>query len=121
MQILGIDFPRVRFVIHMAGSHSLLDFAQESGRAGRDGAKGTSVVVTSPIRNHKDLHDEDNTFTKWMQNKNECRRLLLYQYLDGRGENCLSSNKNMLCDNCRRDIQQTQGIYYFKARCNSLY
>ncbi|KAI8317928.1 hypothetical protein GQ54DRAFT_248225, partial [Martensiomyces pterosporus] len=33
----GIDIPHIRHVVHIHPSNSLLDYAQESGRAGRDG------------------------------------------------------------------------------------
>src|SRR5204863_6907883 len=44
---LGIDYSHVRFVIHQGQSRSLMDFSQESGRAGRDGKEARSIIFTS--------------------------------------------------------------------------
>src|SRR5262245_60763159 len=44
---LGIDYGQVRLVIHQGQSRSMVDFSQESGRAGRDGKPAKSVIITS--------------------------------------------------------------------------
>ena len=41
----GIDFPGVRLVVHVGHSSSILDYAQETGRAGRDGQLAVCVTV----------------------------------------------------------------------------
>ena len=45
----GIDYPSVRLVVHSGLSYSMLDYAQETGRAGRDGNVSDCVLIT-----HKD-------------------------------------------------------------------
>jgi len=43
---VGVDYPHVRVVIHLGGSSSVLDYAQETGRAGRDGKVSYAKLIT---------------------------------------------------------------------------
>ncbi|ORX45504.1 hypothetical protein DM01DRAFT_1340014 [Hesseltinella vesiculosa] len=47
----GIDYPKVAAVIHDQLSYGLVDFVQESGRAGRSGAHSTVIppLSTPPL------------------------------------------------------------------------
>ena len=45
---VGVDYPHVRFVLHLGGSSSVLDYAQETGRAGRDGEEANAQLITFP-------------------------------------------------------------------------
>ncbi|KFY52911.1 hypothetical protein V496_08061, partial [Pseudogymnoascus sp. VKM F-4515 (FW-2607)] len=42
---IGLDYPHVRWVIHVDAPDKMTDFSQESGRAGRDGQAATSIVM----------------------------------------------------------------------------
>lgn len=42
---MGVDYGAVRFVVHSGLADTLLDYAQESGRGGRDGRRADAVVV----------------------------------------------------------------------------
>lgn len=42
---MGINIPNIRAVIHLHRPRSLLEYGQESGRAGRDGRKSTAWIV----------------------------------------------------------------------------
>ncbi|KAK9342116.1 P-loop containing nucleoside triphosphate hydrolase protein [Lipomyces starkeyi] len=44
----GIDVGSIRLVIHYRGFWQLIEIAQESGRAGRDGLPARSIVIVPP-------------------------------------------------------------------------
>ncbi|MCX6181452.1 MAG: RecQ family ATP-dependent DNA helicase [Bacteroidetes bacterium] len=52
---MGIDKPNVRSIVHFHVPGSMEEYYQESGRAGRDGEKATSIILYS---------QEDTTFLK---------------------------------------------------------
>ena len=45
---MGIDLPDIRYLIHEGLPESVADFAQQSGRAGRDGAEAECFLLLSP-------------------------------------------------------------------------
>lgn len=45
----GIDVPSVRCVVHLGLPRTVMDFLQESGRAGRDGLHADSVILHPPL------------------------------------------------------------------------
>lgn len=109
----GMDVDDIRFVIHVDIPYSMIDFAQESGRAGRDGAKATSYVVVQAFdirrleTNLSNNHGQDYYTTKgqfalleYIKTK-YCRRIGLGEYLDGIGYECIAS-PCASCDNCQR-------------------
>src|SRR5699024_4895593 len=42
---MGVDIPDIRYIIHIGQPRTLLDYAQESGRAGRDGLCSEAVII----------------------------------------------------------------------------
>ncbi|KAE8448570.1 hypothetical protein EG329_008995 [Mollisiaceae sp. DMI_Dod_QoI] len=44
---IGFDYPHVRWVIHVNAPDEVFAFSQESGRAGRDEGKASSIVILS--------------------------------------------------------------------------
>ena len=115
---LGIDYGQVRFVFHQGQSRSLMDFSQESGRAGRDGKEAHSVIFTSKEMREKCewIEEKETEWTghltggfkamkDWVAGRKvdgvkECRRIGLGLYMDGKGTNCLSLGECVWCDIC---------------------
>jgi superfamily II DNA helicase RecQ len=51
----GVDYPHVRMVIHYGLSHNMIDFAQETGRAGRDGKRAVCITIYCRLYSSKVL------------------------------------------------------------------
>jgi superfamily II DNA or RNA helicase len=106
----GIDNPSIRAVLHIEGAANILQFVQESGRAGRDGKYAESIVLSfrkggeagvpdwqgnllealhygdccdvSEARHGK--NDGFGDFRAYLSMKNGCRRGMLDSFCDGR-------------------------------------
>lgn len=105
---MGVDIPDIRCIIHMDWPWTILDYAQESGRAGRDGLRSEAIIIgqEGSQRASKDKQSEaeqqlvqlyaggDGTAAR-------CRRRVLDEYLDGREgrEGCEDGEEK--CDVCR--------------------
>jgi superfamily II DNA helicase RecQ len=92
----GLDIPDIRYVIHVGCPGSLCDFAQESGRAGRDGQKSFSILLNIASMNFK---VDDNDIREYIGNS-KCRRIVLDSVLDGNVERKGCGADEELCDIC---------------------
>ena len=102
----GIDYGRVRYVLHAAPPRGLLEYVQETGRAGRDGGMALCRMYIDSSRG-RPTYDAKNPDTegivgmrKLLKNAKECRRLALTEFLDGQGRDCASTPNATLCDAC---------------------
>ena len=100
----GFDYAHVRLVIHVNEPSSLVDFAQESGRAGRDGKEAYSLVLLSP--SWKPQADAVGAsvgriaLQRYLLGQ-ECRRACLSEYLDSKPfwRRC-ETDEDVACDVC---------------------
>jgi hypothetical protein len=108
---MGVDIADIRCIVHMDWPFSILDYAQESGRAGRDGLRSEAVVIA---------HEGDQRRAEDQQTATEqamvrlyaegehgaagCRRVVLDGYLDRRRTERVGCEEGEeKCDVCRGD------------------
>ncbi|KAL2201601.1 hypothetical protein CC79DRAFT_1351830 [Sarocladium strictum] len=104
----GIDVPGIKHVIHLEAPYSIIDYAQEAGRAGRAGERVQAEVIVED----KDWPSEDASKDGYLEVKvrevnslvqtRGCRRRLLGQYLDSDLRDC-KALEAVICDNCEQE------------------
>ncbi|KAK6495598.1 hypothetical protein TWF481_002646 [Arthrobotrys musiformis] len=109
----GVDHPSIIETIHVRLPYSLINYVQESGRAGRHFKRGRSTIIVE----ERDVRTTDNGrilgkmqfsefdigYLEWVISTKGCRLVPISRFLNGSdGENCeeLSANR---CDNCKKD------------------
>lgn len=108
---MGIDIPNIRAVIHTEVPAMLRDYAQESGRAGRDGQTSEAIIIAPATYRARGWDQwEAGTvegkqamqvfFSQW-----QCRRTVLDRYLDGfeRSGGCVPTQGEAECDYCQQE------------------
>ena len=98
----GVDYKGITFVLHVGMPYGMIDFAQESGRAGRAGEAVDSMVLTGEEVLERGLRDESKIDERAMMEfikTRDCRRGVMSEYLDGERIECKDINGAM-CDRC---------------------
>jgi superfamily II DNA helicase RecQ len=96
---MGIDIPDIRVVWHVDRPRTLLDYAQESGRAGRDGLKSEAIMVGGWGEGDYGEKEEEVELVERLIGAEGCRREVLEEYLDGlTGQVCGEGDEK--CDRC---------------------
>jgi hypothetical protein len=115
---MGVDIPDIRSIIHVGRPRTLLEYAQESGRAGRDGDISEAVMIIpagidSVPGYATDASEEDQArVDEYVAMVSPgCRRRVLDWYLDGvidGSERVACGDRNedlpmaeVLCDGCQ--------------------
>ena len=98
---LGLDIPNARAIIHIGRPYTLYEYAQESGRAGRDRIPSEAILfdINIPLKSQltKDEKFENTTISEYMGDR--CRRYLLSRYLDNSERSCEENDQK--CDICK--------------------
>ena len=111
---MGIDKPDVRFVAHLDLPKTIESYYQETGRAGRDGARADAWMSygLADVVNNRRLIDESEAgeeFKRLQRGKldallalaeaHDCRRARLLRYFDEASGPC-DAARHQQCDNC---------------------
>jgi superfamily II DNA helicase RecQ len=81
---IGFDYPYVRWVVHVDTPDKATAFSQESGRAGRDGGKASSIAMLSATwkpQLDKVLSPDEGAMQLYLTQQ-YCSRGVLSQFLD---------------------------------------
>jgi hypothetical protein len=107
---MGVDIPDVRCIIHIDWPFTMLEYAQESGRAGRDGLRSEAILIVQDGHQRTDdnaTEAERRLVREYVEGGESgvagCRRGVLDRYLDGREDRagCREEDNEEMCDVCR--------------------
>jgi superfamily II DNA helicase RecQ len=114
---MGVDIADIRCIIHIDWPRTILDYAQESGRAGRDGLRSEAVIIGQEgdqrAPDDKQSEEEQALVRLYAQGDGtttRCRRRVLDEYLDGREgrEGCEEGEER--CDVCRGPAEEMEEV-----------
>ncbi|MGH3848179.1 MAG: DEAD/DEAH box helicase, partial [Pseudonocardiaceae bacterium] len=126
---MGVDIPDIRCIIHIGFPRSLLDYAQESGRAGRDHLPSEAIIIQPDGFDEVPAWFDQNTpreqagfelVRRYIMAGDQCRRAVLDRYLDGatdgyiRGQ-CGDHDRafgvvEQRCDQCDPDWEAAESV-----------
>ena len=108
---MGVNMAGVNKIVHYGAPHSIEDYMQESGRAGRSGDPAISVVYWKPAdaplrRVLKTSRDKEiAAVRKYLENVTSCRRVILLSYFDqGLVDTLPPQDNHSCCDICRKRL-----------------
>uniref|UniRef100_L7IS48 DNA 3'-5' helicase n=1 Tax=Pyricularia oryzae (strain P131) TaxID=1143193 RepID=L7IS48_PYRO1 len=98
---VGLDVPDVRAVIHAGAPRRLRDYAQESGRAGRDGQKSEAIIMLRAGEGGVGNTGLEVEMVEYICG-DACRRSVLNEVMDGQTDraSCAGPGEEV-CDVCQ--------------------
>jgi hypothetical protein len=104
----GVDYPDIVYVLHVGVPYGMIDFAQESGRAGRGGDAVDSVILAEKeeVGRPEDASQSvDESVMRAFVYSKGCRRAIMSSYLDGCEVECRMQDC-AACDRCGEEIAE---------------
>ena len=105
----GVNYSGIELVVHSGMPYGLIDFAQESGRAGRGGEEVDSLVLVEKGWEGRERAKRQAKRQEWSRDEREalkfvntdgCRRLVLADYFDEVEPLDCISGEMARCDRC---------------------
>jgi superfamily II DNA helicase RecQ len=106
---MGVDISDIRVIIHVDEPRSLLDYGQESGRAGREGQKSEAIIILPAGANRNcppSWHpqgkkmDEAARRRVWDFIEAGCQREVMDQFMDGNVHREGCGSEEEACQGC---------------------
>jgi RecQ family ATP-dependent DNA helicase len=102
---LGIDVPDIRVVMHVEMPYEMADYAQQSGRAGRDGEHSEAIVVRVQLQAERQGGSRGQIRTGLgiddYLSGIICRRVVMDTIMDGRKDRVGCETGEEKCDVCK--------------------
>jgi superfamily II DNA helicase RecQ len=123
---LGFDVPDIYSVFHVDRPFSLIEYVQQSGRAGRDGQLSKAHIFllnSTPFSSKPGAGMSDQSaLDEFLRDEGQaivCRRITLDGYLDGRVDRkgCQKDDEE-LCDVCRKHQDQGRRLIPYEMTKN---
>lgn len=105
----GVDFPGVVFTLHIDIPYGMIDFSQESGRAGRAGEDVDSVILVEEGKAERQAasgkgRSVDESIMRDFITTRGCRRRVMGLYLDNKEVECGQDASLARCDRCGEGV-----------------
>jgi ferredoxin len=110
---LGINVPDIRVVLHLEMPYRMAEYAQQSGRAGRDGQRSEAIVILLDAqgisRKPRPLISAHAATDDYIRG-DVYRRVILDSVIDGRDDCTGCEEGEELCDVCQGQMPEVMSV-----------